>query len=80
MDAVDLYPEDLVFEDEATAATGVPGAVIRQWARRGKIRRFPGRRGACAGNGRQYTTMYALPEVRERARTYRPRTVRTQAA
>ena len=71
MDVTELYPEDLVFEHEATAATGVPGPVIRQWARRGKIQRFSGE-GQLTGNGHEYKTMYALPEIQERARTYRP--------
>ncbi|MFD8949450.1 hypothetical protein ACFV0B_11405 [Streptomyces xanthophaeus] len=72
MELYELFPDDLVFENEATAKTGVPGAVIRQWARRGKIRRFQGRAREYAGNGREYKTMYALPEIRERAETYRP--------
>ncbi|WP_210637207.1 hypothetical protein [Streptomyces sp. GESEQ-13] len=71
MDVTELYPDDLVFEHEATEATGVPGPVIRQWARRGKIRRFQGD-GKLTGQGHEYKTMYALPEVRERARTYKP--------
>lgn len=72
MELHDVYPEHLVFENEATEATGVPGTVIRQWARRGKIRRFKGRISEYAGNGREHTTMYALPEIRERAASYRP--------
>jgi len=72
MELHQLFPDDLVFESEATEATGVPGTVIRQWARRGKIRRFTGRTSEYAGNGREHTTMYALPEIRERAATYRP--------
>ncbi|MFF1341121.1 hypothetical protein ACFVYT_24910 [Streptomyces sp. NPDC058290] len=72
MDLHKLFPDDLVFESEATEATGVPGTVIRQWARRGKIRRFKGRISEYAGNGREHTTMYALPEIQERAATYRP--------
>lgn len=71
MHVTELYPEDLVFEHEATEATGVPGPVIRQWARRGKIRRFQGD-GHLTGNGHEYKTMYALPEIEARARTYRP--------
>ena len=71
MHVTELYPEDLVFEHEATEATGVPGTVIRQWARRGKIRRFQGD-GHPTGNGHEYKTMYALPEIEARARTYRP--------
>ncbi|MFH9798086.1 hypothetical protein [Streptomyces virginiae] len=76
MELHELYPDDLVFENEATAATGVPGTVIRQWARRGKIRRFQGRSGEYAGNGREFKTMYALPEIQERAAAYRPRAKR----
>lgn len=80
MELQQLYPNDLVFENEATEATGVPGTVIRQWARRGKIRRFKGRPNEYAGNGREFKTMYALPEIRERAATYRPRAPRARAA
>lgn len=72
MELHDLFPDDFVFENEATEATGVPGPVIRQWARRGKIRRFPGRPGEYSGNSREHTTMYALPEIQQRAATYRP--------
>jgi len=68
----DLYARDLVFENEATEATGVPGTVIRQWARRGKIHRFQGRPHEYAGNGREFKTMYALPEIEARAASYRP--------
>lgn len=71
MSVTDLYPEDLVFEHEATEATGVPGTVIRQWARRGKVRRFQGD-GRLSGQGHEYKTMYALPDVEARAATYRP--------
>jgi hypothetical protein len=71
MQAADLYPEDLVFEHEATQATGVPGPVIRQWARRGKVRRFQGD-GRLSGQGHEYRTMYALPDVEARAATYKP--------
>jgi hypothetical protein len=71
VDVTELYPTDLVYEHEATAATGVPGPVIRQWARRGKIHRFQGD-GQLTGQGHEYKTMYALPEIEERAKTYRP--------
>lgn len=71
MHPTQLYPDDLVYEHEATAATGVPGTVIRQWARRGKIQRFQGD-GQLSGQGHEYKTMYALPEVQARAATYRP--------
>ncbi|WP_200308231.1 hypothetical protein [Streptomyces adelaidensis] len=71
MRVTELYPEDLVFEHEAAEATGVPGQVIRQWARRGKIRRFQGD-GQMSGQGHEFKTMYALPEIRERAASYRP--------
>jgi hypothetical protein len=71
MRPAELYPDDLVFENEAVAETGVPGTVIRQWARRGKIQRFQGRPGEYSGQGHEYKTMYALPEIRERARSYR---------
>ncbi|MFD5577319.1 hypothetical protein [Streptomyces pseudogriseolus] len=79
MDVTELYPDDLVFEHEASEATGVPGPVIRQWARRGKIRRFQGD-GKLTGQGHEYKTMYALPEVRERARTYKPMPQRARRA
>ena len=71
MDVTELYTEDLVYEHEAVAATGVPGQVIRQWARRGKIHRFQGD-GRLTGQGHEYKTMYALPEIEQRAATYRP--------
>jgi hypothetical protein len=79
MDVTELYPDDLVYEHEATEATGVPGPVIRQWARRKKIRKFPGD-GRLTGQGHEYKTMYALPEIRERARTYRPMPQRARRA
>lgn len=71
MRPAELYPEDLVYEHEAVAATGVPGPTIRQWARRGKIRRYEGD-GQYSGQGHEYKTMYALPEIQERAANYRP--------
>jgi len=71
MDPTELYPDDLVYEHEAVAATGVPGQVIRQWARRGRIQRFQGN-GQLTGQGHEYKTMYALPEIQKRAATYRP--------
>lgn len=67
----ELYPDDLVFAHEAEAATGVPKTVIRQWASRGRIRRYEGD-GRYSGQGHEYKTMYALPEIRERAAAYRP--------
>lgn len=72
MSLYELYARDLVFENEATEATGVPGSVIRKWASRGKIHRFSGRPDEYAGNGREFKTMYALPEIEARAATYRP--------
>lgn len=80
MELYQLYPADLVYEDKATAETGVPGTVIRQWARRGRIRKFPGKPGRYAGNGREYTTMYALPEVQKLAATYKPKPRRAPKA
>ncbi|MFJ6215019.1 hypothetical protein ACIQGZ_17040 [Streptomyces sp. NPDC092296] len=65
-------PEHLVFAHEAVAATGVPETVLRQWARRGRITRFPGD-GRPSGDGHLYRTMYSLPEVQEQAKSYRPR-------
>jgi hypothetical protein len=79
MDVTELYPDDLVYEHEATAATGVPGTVIRQWARRGKIRRFEGD-GKLTGQGHEYKTMYALPEIQQRAANYRPMPQRARRA
>ncbi|ANZ14449.1 hypothetical protein O1L44_00470 [Streptomyces noursei] len=70
MRLAEILPEDLVFAHEAAAATGVPQQVIRQWASRGKIRRFSGEN-RLTGNGHEYKTMYALPEIQERAHTYR---------
>jgi len=70
MRPAELYPEDLVYEHEATEATGVPGPTIRQWARRGKIRRYEGD-GRYSGQGHEYKTMYALPEIQAHAATYR---------
>lgn len=52
----ELYPTDLITGPEAAILAGVSEATIRQWATRGKIRRFPGRR-RCEG------THYARPEV-----------------
>lgn len=72
MRPTELYPADLVFEHEATEVTGVPGPTIRQWARRGKIQRFQGAASQYSGQGHEYKTMYALPEIQERAAKYRP--------
>ena len=72
MHPAELYPDDLVFGHEAAAATGVPEPVIRKWASRGKIRRYQGDPRQYAGQGHEYKTMYALPEVREQAASYRP--------
>lgn len=60
------YVHDLVPGNVAAAETGVPETVIRQWASRGKIRRYPNR-WRSAG----MRTMYALPEVRALAATYK---------
>ena len=65
-------PEDLVYPHEAVAETGVPETVLRKWAQRGRITKFPGD-GRPSGDGHLYRTMYSLPEVREAARSYRPR-------
>jgi hypothetical protein len=72
MRPVELYPDDLVFEHEAVEATGVPGPTIRQWARRGRIQRFKGDPRQYAGQGHEYKTMYALPEIKQLAANYRP--------
>jgi hypothetical protein len=79
MEPTELYPDDLVYEHEAVAATGVPGTVIRQWARRGRIQRFQGD-GKLTGQGHEYKTMYALPEIQARAATYRPMPQRARRA
>ncbi|MFF3324951.1 hypothetical protein [Streptomyces sp. NPDC002889] len=71
MDPTELYTHDLVFEHEAVAATGVPGPTIRQWARRGKIRRFQGDPRQYAGQGHEYKTMYALPEIEQLAANFK---------
>lgn len=62
MRPAELYPDDLVYGHEASAATGVPEPVIRKWASRGKIRRYAGD-GQYSGQGHEYKTMYALPEI-----------------
>lgn len=72
MHPTELYPTDLVFEHEATARTGVPGEVIRKWASRGKIQRYEGDPRQYSGHGHEYKTMYAWPEIQERAANYRP--------
>lgn len=79
MRPVEVRVEDLVFANEASAETGVPEAVIRKWASRGAIQRFAGN-GRFTGNGHEYKTMYALPEVRERAARYKPTPQRGQHA
>ncbi len=53
---LDLYGTDLIPAAEAARIADVSEATIRQWATRGKIHRFPGRR-RCEG------TMYARPEI-----------------
>ncbi|WP_030670643.1 hypothetical protein [Streptomyces rimosus] len=67
----DLYPDDLVYAHEAERLTGVPMTVIRKWASRGRIQRFRGD-GRPTGLGHAARTMYALPEIRALAATYRP--------
>jgi hypothetical protein len=71
MDVAELYPDDLVFGHEASAATGVPETVIRKWASRGQIKRFRGDPRQYAGQGHEYKTMYALPEIEKKAATYK---------
>lgn len=71
MHPAELYPNDLVFAHEAAQATGVPETVIRKWASRGRIRRYQGN-GRLSGQGHEYKTMYALPEVERLAAAYRP--------
>lgn len=71
MRLVEIHPSDLVYADEATRRTGVPGQVIRQWARRGRIQKFTGD-GRPNGLGHGQRTMYALPEIAALAPSYRP--------
>lgn len=52
----EFCPDDLISADEAARLAGVSEATIRQWATRGKIQRFPGRR-------RAERTLYARPEI-----------------
>ncbi|MBX9425441.1 hypothetical protein K4902_24140 [Streptomyces lateritius] len=80
MEPADLYPDDLVYAHEASAATGVPEPVIRKWASRGKISRYKGDPRQYSGHGHEYKTMYALPEIQERAARYRPTPQRARAA
>jgi hypothetical protein len=63
------YPDDLVYGHEAEARTGVPQAVIRKWASRGRIRKYSGD-GRPSGNGHLHRTMYALPDIQALATTY----------
>ncbi|MFB6675593.1 hypothetical protein ACFCWG_24845 [Streptomyces sp. NPDC056390] len=71
MRPAELYPDDLVYGHEASAATGVPEPVIRKWASRGKIRRYAGDARQYSGHGHEYKTMYALPEIRPLADRYK---------
>ncbi|MFD7185505.1 hypothetical protein ACFV90_36785 [Streptomyces sp. NPDC059904] len=71
MRPAELYPDDLVYGHEASAATGVPEPVIRKWASRGKIRRYSGDARQYSGHGHEYKTMYALPEIRPLADRYK---------
>ncbi|MER7908286.1 hypothetical protein [Streptomyces sp. NPDC096068] len=80
MDPAELYPDDLVYTHEASAATGVPEPVIRSWASRGKITRYKGNPRQYSGHGHEYKTMYALPEVERQAISYRPTPQRARAA
>ncbi|MEW2576794.1 hypothetical protein [Streptomyces syringium] len=66
----EIHTDDLVFAHEAEAATGVPQQVIRQWAHRRKIRKFSGEN-RLTGEGHEYRTMYALPEIEKLALNYR---------
>ena len=56
MDVWQFRPDDLIPASEAAEIADVSQAAIRQWATRGKIHRFPGRR-RCEG------TLYARPEI-----------------
>lgn len=75
MDVKYLQLDDLVYGHEASAQTGVPEAVIRKWASRGKIHRFedkhPRGGGRPHGRGHFHRTMYALPEIEHLAETYK---------
>lgn len=63
------YPDELVYGHEAAQILGVPERIIRSWAWRGKVKRYPGD-GRPNGHGHGYRTMYALPELRPLAHRY----------
>lgn len=65
MHAADAHPEDLLTAAQIEAEYGVPGAVVRQWASRGRVIRYPGRT-------RRQGTMYARQHIEPLARQYRP--------
>lgn len=71
MDPRHLFPDDLIPASEAADIAGVREATIRQWATRGKIHRFPGRR-------RSEGTLYARPEI-EAVLAVRPEHLRNAA-
>ncbi|WP_261992694.1 hypothetical protein [Streptomyces sp. adm13(2018)] len=80
MDPTELYPKDLVYAHEAAAATGVPEPVIRKWASRGKVARYKGDPRHYSGQGHEYKTMYALPEIEALAAGYKRTPQRARAA
>ncbi|MGW7296097.1 hypothetical protein ACWGIB_27390 [Streptomyces xiamenensis] len=71
--AADAYPEDLMTPAQIQTEWGVPGGVLRQWATRGRIIRYPGRH-------RGQVTMYARQHVEPLAERYRPVPQRARAA
>lgn len=62
MDVWQFRPDDLITAAEAAEIADVSEGAVRQWATRGKIHRFPGRR-RCEG------TLYARPEIEAVAAT-----------
>lgn len=76
MHVTDAHPEDLMTADDIEQKWGVPGPVLRQWAARGKIARYPGR-------WRMHGTMYARQHVEPLAEQYKAmpqRAPKTRAA
>lgn len=69
MTPADARPEDLITAQQAERDYGIPGYVLRQWATRGRIARYPGR-------WRSQPTMYARQHVEQLAPTYKPRRAR----
>ena len=64
MHASDAYPEDLMTARQIEDEYGVPGQVLRKWASRWRIARYPGR-------WRRHGTMYARQHVQPLAEQYK---------